>query len=98
MNLQTRLERLEARRREREAANEPRLLQRADRDAEGRVIACEQLVFPANPPDADTLGPMLAAMKSTVRVPFSRSTCSYSDCEHRDTCRADGRLTGRPPT
>lgn len=73
-----------------EAAAAPLYLQHADRDGDGNVIACERLVFPRNPPGLDTLGPMAAAM---VREPFSRSTCPHTECEHRDTCRADGRAT-----
>lgn len=93
MNLHARIERLEAQRREREAAGEPRRLQHADHDAEGNVVACEQFVFPVDPPDADTLGPMVAGFRAMRRIPFSRSTCPYTDCDKRDTCRADGRLT-----
>lgn len=93
MNLQSRIERLETHRREREAIGEPRRFQHADHDAEGCVVACEQFVFPVDPPDADTLGPVAASFKAMRRVPFSRSTCCYTDCDKRDTCRADGSPT-----
>lgn len=93
MNFETRIENLEARRRAREDMNAPRYLQRADRDANGHVVACERMVFPRNPPNLETLGPMLAGMLAMTREPFSRATCFYTGCEHRDTCRADGRLT-----
>lgn len=93
MNLETRIEMLEARQCEREAASEPRRLQRADYDAGGHVVACEQFVFPRNPPDVETLGPMLAGMLAMVREPNSRDTCPYGDCEKRVNCCADGRPT-----
>lgn len=98
MSLEIRIEALERQADERAATAAPSYWQRADRDAAGHVVACEQMEFPRNPPDADTLGPMAAAMAAVVRRPFSRDACEYVECEHRDTCRADGRLTGRPPT
>lgn len=93
MSLHTRLDVIEARHREREAADAPRYLQRFDRDEGGNVTACERLVFQRNPPGLDTLGPMAAAVSAMVREPFTRSTCHYSECEYRDSCRADGALT-----
>lgn len=93
MNLGSRIAALEARQREREAADAPLYRQHADRDEDGNVIACERMVFPRNPPGLDTLGPLAAAAAAMVREPFSRSTCSYSECNHRGTCRADGRAT-----
>lgn len=93
MNLETRIERLEARHREREAADAPPCWQHADRDEDGVVIACERMVFQRNPPGLDTLGPLAAAAAAMVREPFTRSTCPYSECEHRADCRADGRVT-----
>lgn len=92
MNLESRIEKLETRQREREATDAPRYLQRFDRDEGGNVIACERLVFQRNPPDLDTLGPMAAATAAMVREPFTRSACHYSECEYRDSCRADGSL------
>lgn len=76
-----------------EAAAAPPYWQRADRDEDGNVIACERMVFPRNPPGLDTLGPLAAAAAAMVREPFSRASCPYSECEHRDTCRADGSPT-----
>ncbi len=93
MNLESRIEKLETRHREREAADAPPQRQHADRAPDGCVIACERLVFPRNPPGVDTLGPLAAAAAAMVREPFSRTSCPYSECEHRDTCRADGRAT-----
>lgn len=93
MSIENRIAALEARQREREDADAPRYLQHADRDGDGKVIACERTVFPRNPPGVDTLGPLAAAAAAMVREPFSRSTCPYSECSRRDTCRADGRAT-----
>lgn len=97
MNLETRIEALERRADERAATAAPLCWQRADRDAAGHVVACERMEFPRNPPNMDTLGPMLAGMLAMVRVPFSRATCHYTKCEHWDTCCADGSLTRQKP-
>lgn len=42
----------------------------------------------------ETLGPMVAGFRAMRREPFSREPCPYDDCKKRDTCRADGSLTG----
>lgn len=93
MNLSSRIAAIEARQHEREAADAPLYRQHADRDEGGNIVACERLIFQRNPPGLDTLGPLAAAAAAMAREPFSRSTCCYSECEHRDTCRADGRAT-----
>lgn len=95
MNLEARLAALEERHRERELANEPRRFQHADHDAEGHVVACEQLIFPhpKDTPGIHELGPMVAGFRAMRREPFNRETCPYTDCEKRETCRADGTLT-----
>lgn len=94
MNLESRITTLEQRHRAALAALAPISLQRCDRDEAGHVVACEALVFPRNPPGVDELGPMAAHARAMERQPFTRSTCDYSECQHRETCRADGRLTG----
>lgn len=76
-----------------EAAAAPPCWQHADRDEDGNIVACERMVFHRNPPGLDTLGPLAAAAAAMVRESFNRSTCCYSECEHRDICRADGRAT-----
>lgn len=93
MSIENRIAALEARQRERDEADAPRYLQHADRDNAGNVVACERMVFQRNPPGLDTLGPLAAAAAAMVREPFNRSTCCYSECQHRDTCRADGKAT-----
>lgn len=93
MNFGSRIEKLESQHREREAADAPRYMQNCDRDGDGNVIRCERFVFQRNPPELDTLGPLAAAMSAMKREPFSRESCLYSDCEYRDSCRADGRST-----
>lgn len=93
MSIENRIAALEARQRERDEADAPRYLQRCDRDEDGNIVACERLVFQRNPPGIDTLGPLAAAAAAMVREPFSRSTCSYSECNLRGMCRADGRAT-----
>lgn len=100
MSLLTRLQAAEARLRElrerkheRETAAAPPCWQRADRDEDGNVIACERMVFPRNPPNVDTLGPLAAAFTAMTREPLTRASCPYTECENRDTCRADGSLT-----
>lgn len=86
MNLETRIEKLEARHREREDAEASRYLQRANRDADGHVVACTRYGFPPVSPDEGLAG-MAAAM--TLEL-FHREACIYTGCEYRDTCRADG--------
>lgn len=93
MNLESRIEKLEARQREVAAEHEPGYWQRCDRDQGGTVIACERLVFPSLP---EQRGLTPGEVMSRVRCePFKRESCVYDGCEHRDTCRADGRPTSR---
>lgn len=86
--LQSRLEALEARQRVIEVEDEPGCWQRADRDVDGNVVACERICF-THEPGLNSLGGA-----SMTREPFSRTTCHFSECDHRDTCRADGSPTG----
>lgn len=96
MTLQTRIEALEARLITRAGADGPLTFLRALYDDAGHVIACEGQTVPLNPPNKDTLGPMLAGMAVMVREPNSRASCPYDDCDKRETCRADGSLTSGP--
>ena len=92
MNIAMRIENLEARRRGRGGCDGPLTFLRAKYDDAGNVIACEGQTVPLNPPNKDTLGPMLAGIAVMTRTPNTVGTCVY-DCDKRDTCRADGSLT-----
>jgi hypothetical protein len=92
-SLQSRIEALEARQRAIEIENEPNCFQRADHGPDGTIIACERLVFPPLP---EQRGLTPGEVMSRVQLePFKRESCVYGGCEHRNTCRADGRPTSR---
>ena len=93
MSIEARIEALEARRRGRGGRDGPLTMLRAKYDDAGHVIACEGQTVPLNPPNKDTLGPILAGMAVMVREANDRATCPYDDCDKRETCRADGSLT-----
>lgn len=86
MNIENRIAALEARQAERDEADAPRYLQRADRDADGHVVACTRYGFPPVSQD----GGMAAMAAAMTLESFHRETCIYTGCEYRDTCRADG--------
>lgn len=93
MTLQTRIEKLEARQRERAEAEAPPQRQHCDRAPDGAVIACETLTWPTIRQQREQGMTWGDAMRLVQREPFSRSTCVYSECEHRARCGADGSPT-----
>lgn len=93
MSIQSRIERLEAKQRNRGGIDSPLTFLWARYDAAGYVIQCEARTVPLNPPNQDTLGPILAGMAVMVREANARDTCAHTDCGKRDICRADGSLT-----
>lgn len=94
MSIENRIAALEARQRERDEADAPPQLQHADRAPDGSVIACERLTWPSIRQQREQGMTMGDAMRLIQRELFSRASCPYSDCEHRDSsCRADGRAT-----
>lgn len=97
MNTEARIQQLEERHRNRVGADGPLTFLRADYDDAGHVIACEGMTVPLNPPNKDTLGPILAGMAVMMREPNARATCTYDGCDKRDGCRADGSPTRQQP-
>lgn len=93
MNLETRIEKLEARQRAIEIENGPNCFQRADRDVDGTVISCERICFPSPSSLPSGMAGGIQAFAAMTREPYRREACHYVECEHRDTCRADGSPT-----
>lgn len=84
MNLEARIEALEARQRERDAASEPRFWLCPRPDASGFVIRCAR--YTVQP--GDGLAAMVNTMNSVPEL-LSRDTCGYDDeCPRRAICRA----------
>lgn len=91
MNLESRIEKLEARQRERAESVEPFVMIRRKKGRDGMVAKCYPISFPY-PCDAETFSATMGSEPTDPRAYRSRAGCDLAnECGLSHRCRADGR-------